>query len=679
MKLGSQYELCAEIVGAAPCYVGISDVNGQKLYINRSGREMIGIGENEDVSGKFIADFHPAWARSNVMDVGIPAAARDGIWKGESALLTADGREVPISQIIIAHKTPGGAVEKFSTIMCDIAQVKESEEWYRALFEEASVAITLADAGTGALLDFNREMERLSGWEKSEIIGKPQRIFYPHDPGGELNRDSGCFHAESDGNPVEAQILSKDGRLCTVEIRTTFLGMRAKRVALSFFRDITDRKRYEAELERLANHDDLTGLTNRNLLHDRLSQEIIHARRHSGIVAVLFLDLDNFTNVNESLGHDIGDKLLKGVAGRLLDCVRGEDTVARPGGDQFVVVLPEVGNEKDAGFIADKLLHSFFLPFNIAGQEIFASASMGVALYPKDGEDGTVLLRNAESAMYCAKEQGRNSFRFYMPEMNGRALEHLTLENALRRALERDEFVLHYQPQVDLKSGEIVGVEALVRWMHPENGMVAPSSFIPMAEETGLIEPLGKWVLRAACAQGKAWLDQGLDVVVAVNLSARQFRNRDFSETVMDALGDTGLNARNLELELTESILIQRTNAVNEVMRKLHETGVQLSIDDFGTGYSSLSYLKHLPIDKLKIDQSFVRDMTNNPEDAAIVSAIISLAHNLRLRVIAEGVETVEQQEFLCSRGCDEMQGYFFSEPLLADEATKLLAARKLL
>ncbi|MHB1619641.1 MAG: EAL domain-containing protein [Sulfuricella sp.] len=444
--------------------------------------------------------------------------------------------------------------------------------------------------------------------------------------------------------------------------------------------DVTERKSYESQLEHQANYDTLTELPNRNLSRDRLGQALSYARRHGRDLALMFIDLDHFKNINDSLGHNIGDLLLKQVSARLAGCVREGDTVARQGGDEFVVILSDVAAEEDISVVTRKILTAMAEPFDIDGHELYVSCSIGIALYPRDGEDAETLLKNADAALYRAKDLGRNNAQFFTAEMNVKAMERLMLENGLRHALERNEFVVHYQPQVDLRSGEIIGMEALVRWQHPELGLVSPARFIPVAEESGLIVPLGEWVLRTACAQNKAWQRAGLKPIsVAVNLSARQFRQPNLVEVVAGILRETELDPAHLELELTESLVMHNVEVTIATLGRLKAMGIKLSIDDFGTGYSSLSYLKRFPIDMLKIDQSFVRDITTDPSDAAIAKTIISMAHDLQLRVIAEGVETEEQKSFLQQRHCDEMQGYFFSKPVPAVDFEVLLRERRCL
>jgi len=442
-----------------------------------------------------------------------------------------------------------------------------------------------------------------------------------------------------------------------------------------------ERKRYQVQLEHQANYDSLTGLPNRTLLHDRLKQAV-YAQRTPRNIAVVFMDLDHFKFVNDSLGHSIGDKLLKAMGERLRAALREGDTVGRVGGDEFVLILADQNNEEVIFRAMQRITAKVAEPILIEGQELYVTCSAGISLYPQDGPDVDTLLKNADAAMYRAKEHGRSNFQFFTTEMNERVNERLALEGALRRALERQELLLHYQQKVDLRSGAIIGAEALVRWMHPEWGLVRPARFISLAEETGLIVPLGEWVLREACRQARAWLDQGLEPgVVSVNLSARQFRQQDLVRMVSRILEETGLDPAHLEMELTESMVMHNVESAIATLQGLKSLGLRLSVDDFGTGYSSLSYLKDLPIDALKIDRSFVRDIGGGAEagEGVLAQAIISLGHNLHLKVVAEGVETDAQVRFLKRHGCDEVQGFLYGEPVAPEAYARLLpsAGRK--
>jgi diguanylate cyclase (GGDEF)-like protein len=433
--------------------------------------------------------------------------------------------------------------------------------------------------------------------------------------------------------------------------------------------DITARIRAESEIQQLINYDTLTGLPNRSLLHDRIKLAIAQASRDHHMVGVMLLDLDRFKSINESLGHRAGDKLLKTVAKRLSACVRESDTLARLGGDEFVAILLGVNNVEGVTTVAKKILTLISEPVYIDGHEIYTSGSIGIALYPTDGEDSHTLLKHADLAMYQAKELDRNNFQFFSREMNVKVLERMMLENSMRKGLEREEFFLVYQPQVDSRTGAIVGMEALLRWQHPDLGLLAPDKFICLAEETGFIIQIGEWVLRSACRQNKTWQDEGLlPVRVAVNLSGRQFGQQRLDEVIAAILLETGLDARWLELEITESVIMKDADSNIAILDRLRGMGASLAIDDFGTGYSSLSYLKNFPVNRLKIDRSFVRDITCNADDAAIADIIISMAQTLKLSVIAEGVETRAQMERLSFNNCIEMQGYLFGRPVKAEQ-----------
>nr|WP_306660672.1 EAL domain-containing protein [Pseudomonas nunensis] len=441
-----------------------------------------------------------------------------------------------------------------------------------------------------------------------------------------------------------------------------------------------ERQLTEKRIRYMGDHDALTGLPNRTLLEDRLKQAILYAQRYNRLVTVVFLDLDKFKLVNDSLGHSAGDELLKTVAQRMLECVRRTDTVVRLGGDEFVIILFDQPSDIDGVTPAlHKIQEAILRPIQISGHTLHVTCSMGLATYPADGNDTDTLLSNADAAMYRAKELGRNSYQFYTSEMNNKVQGKLAMQDGLRNALNHNEFLLLYQPQVDLQSGQIIGVEALIRWQHPELGMVSPIKFIPQAEETGLIVPIGDWVIHAACRQNKAWQDAGCPpITMSVNISARQFIERNLIDRVRHALQETGLDPMYLELELTESLIMQDLQQAISKMKELQSMGISLSIDDFGTGYSSLAALKSFPIARLKIDQSFVRDLPDNENDKAIATAVISLGHKLNLKVIAEGVETEEQQTFLRENGCDEIQGHFFSRAVSAEDISLLLRTPRL-
>lgn len=436
-------------------------------------------------------------------------------------------------------------------------------------------------------------------------------------------------------------------------------------------------ERTRQELHHSAHHDVLTGLPNRQLFYDRLTQALASASRHHTLVALLFIDLDRFKPINDTFGHPLGDRLLQAVAKRLHGCLRKSDTVARLGGDEFIVILTEVSQAQDVAMVAQKILETLSRVYLLDDQELRISCSIGISIYPQDGQEIETLLKNADAAVYAAKEV-RHTYQFYAPEMNTLTRKRAGMETMLLKALERDELVLHYQPRIELATGSITGMEALLRWQHPEFGLIAPDEFVPMAEETGLIVPIGEWVLRTACAQTRAWHQLGFPTLrIAVNLSARQFRHRALTDTIMQTLSDTGLAPQYLELELTESLVMKHPSADIATLKKLNAAGIQLSIDDFGTGYSSLSYLKRLPITAVKIDRSFIGGLPNELDDAAIVTAIIAMAHRLMLAVVAEGVETDGHLQFLRGQECDEVQGFLFSPPVPKDEFTHLLLMKR--
>jgi len=483
---------------------------------------------------------------------------------------------------------------------------------------------------------------------------------------------------ESVGLGMDCVLVRRDGFESAIEDSAAPIHNRDGRVAgaVIVFRDVSKSRAMALEMAHLAQHDFLTSLPNRLLLTERFSHAIGLAQRHRKQVGLLFLDLDNFKHINDSLGHAIGDQLLQSVANRLVACVRATDTVCRQGGDEFVILLTEIGQLQDAAQVAETLRAALDVPHLIGGHELHVSLSIGISVFPDDGADVDILMQNADTAMYHAKASGRNNHQFFKADMNTRAVRRLYIESSLRRALKQGEFLLHYQPKIDLATGAMTGAEALIRWQDPELGLVMPGQFVPIAEENGLIIPIDQWVLREACRQVQAWLDSGLRAVpVAVNISTMEFRHEGFLDGLALILKETGLAPRYLELELTESILMHDAESSVGVLKALKTMGVKLAIDDFGTGYSSLSYLKRFPIDTLKIDQSFVRDIVTDADDATIVSAIIGMGKTLKQRVIAEGVETHEQLAFLRARQCDEGQGFHFSHPLPAEDFAQLLVA----
>ncbi|WP_188381731.1 sensor domain-containing protein [Oxalicibacterium faecigallinarum] len=540
-----------------------------------------------------------------------------------------------------------------------------------------AIIISSARAPDFVIEYVNPAFERITGYSAAEAIGKNSNFLLgtDHDQPGLLEIRA-ALSERREGKAV-LRNYRKDGSLFWNDLHIAPVTGDDTRTThfVAAMSDITPMKQYETTLHRMANHDALTGLPNRSLLEDRLENAINYSARNEHSLWVVLVDLDRFKLINDTMGHQAGDHLLKIISDRLQSSVRESDTVARLGGDEFVLVLPECadGNASSAADVIQRIMDAVIQPLTIRGNEYVLGCSMGVAVYPNDGTDPATLMAHADVAMYRAKDNGGNSFQFYTPVMHDAALKRLQLEYQLRRAIELDELTLHYQPQVDLRHGTIVGMEALIRWNHPQMGLITPGSFIGMAEETGLILPIGIWVLRTACLQAKKWQDMGHDNLrIAVNLSARQFVQTDLTETIADILQQTGLPPHCLEIELTESSVMADIERHLLILHAIKALGVHLSVDDFGTGHSSLAYLKRFPIDTLKIDRSFVRDIALHQDDASIVATIIALGHNLHLQVIAEGVETENQMAVLRAQGCDQMQGYYFSKPLPAEQIEAL-------
>ena len=545
-----------------------------------------------------------------------------------------------------------------------------------AVFDSSLDAIVITDS-QGTILKANAAATRITGYSADELLGRNPRIF-------QSDRHDRAFYAElwrsvmQDGRwQGEIYNRRKNGEVYPELLSIS--AIRDERGAIgnfiSIFIDISAQKETERRLDYMAHYDGLTGLPNRDLFNDRLLVALAQAKRSSRPIAVLFIDLDHFKYVNDTFGHAMGDELLRAVARRMQGSLRVEDTLSRISGDEFIILLQHFDTREGVGLVADKILSAMKLPFGIGEHEIYISASIGISIYPEDGDHPELLLKNSDTAMYHAKSDGRGGARFFMSSMESHSIKRLELERHLHHALEQEEFLLSYQPQFDLGSGQLTGVEALLRWQRPDVGLVSPQNFIPLAEETGLIVPIGEWVLRTACAQGCAWGRSGAGLLrVAVNISARQFGRADFCETVGTILSDTGFPPDCLELELTESLAMHHAEETVLTLKKLKALGVQISIDDFGTGYSSLSYLKRFPVDSLKIDKSFVDGIADDPNDAAIVIAIIAMAHSMGLGVIAEGVETEEQLDFLKLHHCNEVQGFLLGRPMPPELIGKLRA-----
>jgi diguanylate cyclase (GGDEF)-like protein/PAS domain S-box-containing protein len=600
---------------------------------------------------------------------GTAIAALLGVLLGAGVFATL--RILPLRAL---RRVTGALEQKIKEREIVQTELQESEDRYRKLFELSPDGMLIVSEGKIVLVN-GMCLRMLGASAPEELIGKPLLDIF-HSDYRERVRER--MHQMQEKNlplpAVERKILMLDGAAIDVEVAASPFTHRGRQGTQVVMRDITDRKEANDRLNYLAQYDSLTDLPNRGLFQDRLEHGLAQAKRNGCSAAVLFIDLDRFKIVNDTLGHGIGDKLLLQVAARLSGCTRTGDTVGRFGGDEFGVILLDLVKPEAAAVVAQKINDALARPFDLDGHRTFISASIGITLYPADATDPATLNMNADAAMYRAKEAGRNTYRFFTREMNERAMQRMQMEASMRRALERGEFLLHYQPKVDLASGAICGMEALLRWAHPKKGLVSPAEFVPVLEETGLIVPAGEWVTREACRQIAAWQQAGLEAPhVAVNLSARQFRQKNLEEMVRAILAETGVAPALLQFEITESLLMNDPDGAVRTLLALRNAGVLLSVDDFGTGYSSLAYLKHFPLDALKIDRAFISDIVTNPGDASITLAVISLAHSLKLKVVAEGVETEAQLDLLTRYACDQMQGYYFSRPVAAAEMGAML------
>ncbi|MDP3539491.1 MAG: EAL domain-containing protein [Azonexus sp.] len=678
---------------SSPLGIFVSDAQGDCVYTNAAYQKISGLSFDQALGTNWSMAIHPEDRQRVVIewrdavrgqepfqtDVRFLRPDWSVVWTRLNAAAMPDGQ------------TSRGRVQTVEDITERKATELELQQAKEALFEEKERAqVTLNSIGDAVLTTdiagnvtyLNLVAETMTGWSSYEAQGRPlAEVFSIIDGKSRQTVASPAQRAIAENRTVElamdSVLIRRDGFESAIEDSSAPIHNRNGRVtgAVIVFHDVSESRAMAKKMSHLAQHDFLTGLPNRLLLTERFSRAIGQAQRHHKQVALLFLDLDYFKNINDSLGHLIGDQLLQSIALRLGECIRTTDTVCRQGGDEFVILLEEIEQQQDAAQVAEKLLAALIVPHRIEGHELHITLSIGISLYPDDGTNADTVMQNADTAMYYAKAKGRNNYQFFTADMNTRAVQRLFIENSLRRALKNEEFRLHYQPKVDIASGLMTGAEALLRWEDPDLGIVYPGQFVPIAEECGLIVPIGRWVLREACRQVQAWLDAGLQAVpVAVNISAVEFRHINFLEGVAIILKETGLAAGYLEIELTESILMHEAESSAKVLEGLKEMGVNLAIDDFGTGYSSLSYLNRFPIDTLKIDQSFVRDIATNSDDASIVSAVIGMGKNLKQRVVAEGVETLEQLTFLKGQKCDEGQGFLFSYPIPSDEFTSLLA-----
>jgi diguanylate cyclase (GGDEF)-like protein/PAS domain S-box-containing protein len=679
------------LLEAAPDAMVVVDWDGQIVLLNLQAEKQFGYRRDELLGQKV----------TNIIPVGFAERLiADDLRSAEDALaqqigtgtelvaLRKDGSEFPIELMLSPLDSAEGilvtaAIRDISVRKAAETHLAQMESRYRGLLEAAPDAMVVVDQ-YGEIVLLNLQAEKQFGYRRDELLGQKVTNIIPVGFAERLIADSTRTAAEAlaqqIGTGIELVALRKDGSEFPIELMLSPLDSTEGILVTAAIRNISTRKKAELAAWTMAQqmlhsseHDFLTGLPNRMLLNDRLGQAIAVAPRHMNKVAVLFLDLDGFKHINDSLGHPTGDKLLQSIAKRLVDCVRGSDTVSRQGGDEFVVLLSEVEYPEDAAIAARRMLQAVAEAHTVDQHDLHVSASIGVSVYPDDGLDAETLIKNADTAMYQSKEGGRQNFRFFKPAMNVRAVERQSIEEGLRRAVEREEFSLYYQPKVDVRTGAITGAEALIRWTHPTRGLIPPAQFIPIAEDCGLILPIGAWVLREACRQARAWVDASLPLAtIAVNVSAMEFRAESFLDGVISVLSDTGLDPTCLELELTESVLMKHAESAVHILQALRERGIKVAIDDFGTGYSSLSYLRKFPVDALKVDQSFIRQIGSD-DDATLVTVMIGMARSLRLRIVAEGVEKLEELEFLRAHQCDEAQGYYFSPPVTAHRFAILL------
>ncbi|MBF2049941.1 MAG: EAL domain-containing protein [Elainella sp. C42_A2020_010] len=683
-----QAELATAVLEQAADAIEITDADARLLYVNPAFERITGY-QRDEVMGKTVAELFCLGQPDEILYQEIAQTIAAGkVWQGSCMGRRKDGSSYPQEVTIFPIHNKAGQITNRVAIKRDVSDRQRTQEklgnslsLLQATFEATADGILVTN-GQGNILNFNQKFTELWQISTNQLIAWDE--FHDLKFIARFLKHPYQFSSRIQELYTQPQIESHDilelkdgryleGRSCPQRSGDSVIGR------VWSFRDVTERLQTEAKIRYQASHDLLTGLPNRMFFNQRLADALAEAIRQQKLLAVMFIDLDRFKLINDSLGHAAGDQLLQEVAQRLRTCLRKHDLVARWAGDEFTLLLTDINCVEDAVTIAQKILWAMKADFELEGHRLHISSSIGIAVYPNDGEDAETLLKNADAALYRAKDSGRNGYHLYTSAINSETSEWLALESHLHRALERREFVLYYQPQVNVVTGEITQMEALLRWQHPEMGLVSPAKFIPLAEENGLIVPIGEWVLRTACAQTCAWQAAGLPPVrIAVNLSARQLRQPNLVEMVAQVLSDTGLAPRYLELEITETTVMKNVELTKTILCELHRMGVSMAMDDFGTGYSSLGYLKKFPFNTLKIDQSFVRDLTTDPNDKAIVAAIIAMGRVLNLKLVAEGVETKVQEHSLLSLDCEEMQGYLFSPPLSTEEATLLLESQLL-